>query len=148
MKTILFLLPISLVLMSLNSCVSTPASRIQDNQALYYRLSSKHQELVRQGKIERGMSKPAVFLAMGSPANKTVGVQHGKKFERWNYDTLVPVYHHGFSPYYGYGYGCGRRGGYYGVGYQPSVHYEPRHGATVQFRRDKVTGWSRKRYNF
>ncbi len=148
MKAILLLfIPLAAVL---TSCVSTPASRIQKNPAIYNRLSDKHQDLVRQGKIERGMTKPAVYLALGAPNSKTEGVQHGKRFERWNYNTLVPVYNYGFGPYYGYshgyGYGCGYGGSYYGMGFYPNVYYEPRHAATVQFSRGKVTGWSRKQY--
>lgn len=139
-RFIFLLLPLAGLLAS---CSSTPDKRIQRNPEVFRSLSSDHQELVRQGKIARGMSKPAVFLAMGNPDNKTSGVQHGKSFERWNYDTLVPVYSYDFSPSYGYGYGpYGCRGSYYGIGYQPTVHYLPSHGSTVEFSKDKVTGWS------
>jgi hypothetical protein len=133
----------------LTSCSSTPATRIQQNPALYGQLSTKHQNLVSQGKVERGMTQPAVFLAMGRPDHKIVGEQHGKSFERWNYNRMVPVYSHGFSPYFGYGYGRhGYRGGHYGLAIQPSVHYIPRHGASVQFNKGKVTGWNSVRRNF
>ena len=148
MKILLFLiLPLTAFLAS---CSTTPTTRIQGNPEIFAKLSTKHQELVRQGKIDRGMTKPAVFLAMGHPNNKTVGEQHGKSFERWNYNVLVPVYSHGFSPYYGYGYGrYGRRGGgYYGLAVQPSVHYVPRHGASVEFKSDKVSGWSSVKRNY
>jgi len=138
------------------ACSATPTKRIQKNPTLFSKLSPEHQKLVRDGKIAQGMNKSAVFLAMGEPDSKTSGIQNGKAFEIWNYNVLVPVYHGGFHPYYGGGYGrfglgygyCGRRGGYYSVYYQPSVHYEPRHGASIKFRNNRVTDWSQRRYNF
>lgn len=143
---LLLVIPLSAFLAS---CSTTPATRIQQNPALYSKLSPKHQELVRQGKIDRGMTKPAVFLAMGNPDSKIAGKQHGKSFERWNYNVMVPVYYHGFHPYYGYGYrGCGRYRGHYGLYYHPSVHYEPRHGASVTFKHGRVSGWSSVQRNF
>ncbi len=145
MKALLYILPLVAMLAS---CSTTPATRIQRNPEIYAKLSPKHKELVRQGKITRGMRPPAVFLAMGHPDSQSAGIQHGKRFERWHYNVLVPVYSYGFSPYYGYGrYGC-HHGGYWGYGIQPSVHYVPRHGATVEFRRGKVTGWSAVRRNY
>lgn len=147
MKSFLFfILPLAALL---TSCSTTPASRIQKNPELYGKLSAKHQELVREGRIAEGMSKPAVFLAVGNPDNKTVGEKNGKSFERWNYDVMVPVYSHGFSPYYGYGWGrYGRGGGYYGYGMHPSVHYVPRHGSSVEFKSGKVSGWSSVKRNY
>ena len=136
---IYLLLPLSLLLAG---CGSTPEKRIQSNPELFNKLTTDEQNLVRAGKISRGMSKPAVFLAMGNPDRKTSGVQHGKSFERWHYNIMVPVYSHDVYPYYrGYGRdGCHSR--YYGLGYQPVVHYVPRHGASVEFIKDEVVGWS------
>lgn len=133
------------------SCSTTPQSRIQRNPELFTKLSPKHQELVRQGRIDRGMTKPAVFLAMGNPDSKSIGEQRGKSFERWYYNVLVPVYTYGFSPYYGYGYGHGYGywdGGYYGFAMLPSVSYVPRLGSAIDFSSGKVTGWSSMQRNY
>lgn len=141
MRVLIYLLfPLSLLLAS---CGSTPEKRIQSNPELFNNLTTNEQNLVRAGKISRGMSKPAVFLAMGNPDHKTSGVQHGQSFERWHYSIMVPVYSHDIHSYYGYGYGrYGCRGRYYGLGYQPAVHYVPRHGASVEFIKDEVVGWT------
>lgn len=147
MKTLL-LLAAGFLAAILSSCSNTPASRIQKNPAIYAQLSQKHQTLVRQGRIARGMGKPAVYLAMGHPDTKYAGERNGKAEERWDYNVYVPVYTHGFNPYFGYG--CGYYGGhgYFGGYYQPSVHYVPRRGSSVFFKSDKVTGWNQVQRNF
>ncbi|MDG1357758.1 MAG: hypothetical protein P8P36_06155 [Akkermansiaceae bacterium] len=138
---ICLLVPVSVLLAS---CGSTPEKRIERNPQLFQKLSSNEQKLVRAGKISQGMSKPAVFLAMGNPDHKTSGIQHGENFERWHYNTMVPVYSYGVSPYYRYNYGrYGCRRNYGGIGFQPKVHYVPRHGASVEFVKDEVAGWNR-----
>lgn len=139
--SICLLLPLSVLLAG---CGSTPEKRIERNPQLFQKLNSNEQKLVRVGKISRGMSKPAVFLAMGNPDHKTSGIQHGENFERWHYNTMVPVYSYDVAPYYRYGYGrYGCRSHYGGIGFQPTVHYVPRHGASVEFIKDVVTGWNR-----
>jgi hypothetical protein len=138
---IYLLLPLSVLI---SGCGSTPEKRIERNPQLFQKLSDNEQKLVRAGKITRGMSKPAVFLAMGNPDHKTSGVQHGETFERWHYNTMVPVYSYDIAPYYRYGYGGHRcRSHYGGISFQPTVHYVPRHGASVEFVKDEVSGWSR-----
>ena len=138
----LSLLTIPLLALLLASCSSTPQSRIEKNPTLYNELSKEHQELVRIGQIDEGMTKPAVFLAMGKADRELVAVQKKNRLERWNYNTLQPVYHSGFSLGYGSGWGRrGYRGNYYGVGYSPSVAYVPTLGTSVYFENNKVTGW-------
>lgn len=149
MKNSPFLL-ISIGALLLASCSSNPASRIKKNPTIYSELTPKHQDLVSQGQIEQGMTKPAVFLAMGRADSKHVKVESNQKKERWNYNSLQPVYRSHFSFGYGHGYGgygrgYGRRGygrgGYYGLGYSPSVSYVPRVGSSVYFEDEKVSGW-------
>lgn len=154
-------LSISLLTLFFVSCSNNPTSRIKHNPAIYSELSPSHQALVSEGKIEQGMSKPAVFLAMGRADSEQLSMQDGKSIERWNYNTLHPVYSYGgYGGYSNYGYGgygyggyghgrsYGRRGGYrsrgggrYSYGYTPSVAYIPAVGSSVYFGNEKVTGW-------
>ncbi len=146
MKILLFLsLPLLFLVVS---CTSTPTSRIEKNPALYNDLSSKHKKLVSEGKITKGMSKPAVFLAMGHPDRKIDGNKDGKNFSRWAYSVMTPIYSNGFRPYYGYGYGRYGHRSRYGIGYHPSIHYVPSRGASVEFINEKVTNWSVASHNF
>lgn len=152
MKTLLLL---SLPLLTfLASCSSTPTSRIQKNPVIYKSLKPEHQKLVAEGQIARGMTKPAVFLALGSPSNRIQGNKEGKSFERWVYQVYRPTYTGGISPYYRYGFGSfgrygrhGRFGGSrFGLGVNSSFRYVPRHGSSVNFSKGKVTGWSSSSY--
>lgn len=128
------------------SCaVDTPQTRIANNGAAYDSLSPRHQALVERGQIEKGMPKKGVRLALGSPRHISHGQRDGTDFERWTYTRLQPVYHQRLFASYGYGgyrY-CGRRRGYYGLGYAPSIEYYPARSATVFFRGDKVDSWER-----
>src|SRR5260370_8239350 len=87
----------------LTSC-STTESRISDHPEIFNSLSPRDQALVRQGQIRTGMSQNAVWLAWGSPEQKTVGVMRGHQTETWIYVPYV-------TPY-GYGYGYGYPGAY------------------------------------
>lgn len=147
MKALSYIILASLAAI-LSSCSSTPASRIQKNPGLYASLSPKHQRMVRQGRIDRGMTKPAVYLAMGHPDTKFSGQRDGKTQDRWDYDVYVPVYSHGFSPYYGYGRGYYGHHGFTGIYFHPTVHYVPRRGTSIYFKSHKVSGWSRIQRNF
>ncbi|NWK57142.1 hypothetical protein HW115_16085 [Verrucomicrobiaceae bacterium N1E253] len=143
MKLLPFICLIPLAIL-LSSCSSTPQSRIQKNPELYNRLPEKHKALVQQGKIDRGMKQPAVYLAMGNPDSKVTGNREGRSYERWDYSVLTPVYTSGFGGYYGYGRGYYGRGPYYGTGYYPEVYYVPTRGSSVYFRKGSVVGWENK----
>ena len=56
----------------LNSC-STSQTRISEHPDLYQSISLKEQALVNQGQIRIGMSRPAVWLAWGSPDRRIIG---------------------------------------------------------------------------
>src|SRR6266480_3224999 len=78
-----------------NSC-STPQTRISEHPDLYQSLSPKDQALVNQGQIRIGMSRPAVWLAWGSPDRRIIGNMGGGTTETWVY-TYYASY-----PYYPY----------------------------------------------
>src|SRR6266481_6228717 len=68
----------------LNSC-STPQTRISEHPDLYQSISLKEQALVNQGQIRIGMSRPAVWLAWGSPDRRIIGNMGGGTTETWVY---------------------------------------------------------------
>lgn len=134
--------------LSLASCVSTPASRIQKNPALFNSLPPSQKTLVEAGQIAEGMSPPAVFLAWGDPSAVAEGNLNGKSATRWIYSSLQPVYTPPPSfwagPYWG--------GPYWGPGfYRPyypyynDVTYVPVDTGYVLFINGKVKSWERRR---
>lgn len=97
----------------LTSCETTE-SRISEHPDIFNSLSPGNQELVRQGQIRTGMSENAVWLAWGSPEQKTVGEMRGRATETWIYLNYVTPYGYGYG--YGYGYPYGPWGPGYGFG--------------------------------
>ena len=122
-----------------SSCASTVQSRIQKNPQEYAALSSQQQELVRQGRIEKGMPKKGVFLAWGRPDQVTRGNRDGKDFEAWRYHGYQPVYTQSVG--IGVGPGYGRYGWYSGYDYGTDIYYRPYTAARVDFQNDRVSGW-------
>ena len=123
------------------SCtMSTPQARIERNVSLYDSLPPKHRELVSQGRIAKGMSTSAVYLALGEPSRKTRGFRENQSFERWDYTRMQPHYYNSFYSYFGRGYG--RYGGRYsGFGFAPTIEYVPYRSASVLFHGGAVDSW-------
>ena len=107
MKTIskTLLLGLATVGLCLTSC-ETLENRISEHPDIFNSLSPRDQALVRQGKIRSGMSTNAVWLAWGSPEQKTVGEMRGHPSETWIYvENRYAPYGSAYYPYYGYGPG-------------------------------------------
>jgi hypothetical protein len=132
------------------SCApTTPDARIAARPDLYQKLPEKQQELVRQGRIDKGMSTDAVYLAWGRPSREYDGSENGVPTLRWDYSGSAPVYSTTYFGVWGRGYGYGPYGRYgypyrsYGIA--PEVTYVPYRRATVVFERGRVTSWERSR---
>jgi hypothetical protein len=121
----------------LAGCVSTPQSRIAKHPQDFAALSERQKVLVQQGRIEQGMSKPAVYFAWGSPNRVGEWLRNGVPFERWTYFDYQPVY----FPHLGFGWGYGR--GYYDPFWYsgPDIYYMPYAAGRVDFRRGRVIDW-------
>jgi hypothetical protein len=125
------------------SCVpSTPEARIAAGPERFAALPPRQQELVRQGRIEKGMGRDAVLIAWGRPSREYEGSEGGVPTLRWDYTGTTPVYQSGY--YGGYAYGYGRRS-YYDFAIVPEITYVPYRRATVLFRDGRVESWERSR---
>jgi hypothetical protein len=141
------LLPSALACVIFASCAPmTPQARIDHNPQVFAALSSRDQELVRQGQIARGMSPDAVALAWGPPQRRVEGTKGNRRVDRWDYTVLRPVYSTNVFGGYGYG-GYGRYGryNYSSFGFGPEVAYLPQQVASVWFENQKVEAWERLR---
>jgi hypothetical protein len=127
----------------LGACApQTPQTRIAAHPEIYEALSPKHRQLVSLGRLDKGMSEGAVFLAWGNPSRKAEGVRDNRRFERWDYAGYYPVQYHSWHGYYGPGW-YGHRGCYGGWGYVPTIEYVPYRRASVWFLGRKVDSWER-----
>lgn len=118
---------------------ATPAKRIESNPVMYRSLSAEQQLMVQQGRICKGMTKDAVFLAWGKPASAPmVGERDGKRFERWVYTVTRAVPMENFGGWWYSDPWYYRSWGPYGG---MSVAYVPENVASVTFENDRVTEW-------
>jgi len=129
---------------SLSQCASTVERRIEKNPALYSALSTQDQQLVRQRQLREGMTKDAVFLAVGRPDRVAGGRKNSKDYERWTYlDTqTVTTQTLGFGMG-GWGGGWGGCGPFFDPFFMggPMVSYIPYEAAWVDFVNGRVSGW-------
>lgn len=124
----------------LSCATSTPQTRIQRNPALYQGLSPQEQQLVAEGKIAKGMSQGAVFLAWGRPDRVGRWNRTGREVERWFYLGYHPVYVQTF----GFGMGWGPYDAWWVDPYWHTgqvVDWVPHMRRRVEFVDGKVTEW-------
>lgn len=125
MRARIFSLTLAAVALMFAGC-ETVENRISDHPDIYNSLSPRDQQLVQQGQIRSGMSMNAVWLAWGSPEQKTHGEMRGSATETWIYvQTRTAGYGAYGYPYYGYGpgfYGPGFYGGG-GIGFVTRHHH-------------------------
>ncbi len=160
MKTFFFLSFLAFFAVSCSSS-RTPAARISKNPKIFRALKPEQQALVEVGKIQNGMTQPAVFLAWGSPDRQAEGEKNGKRYEQWIYNSLSPVvvqsawggWGGGWGGWGGPGWGI-RRGGIAGPGWGPwgwnggvgtDVAYIPQASSWVKFTNGRVESWQRGR---
>ncbi len=111
---------------------SSPAARIRENHALFARLGTAQQDLIRQGKVGIGFDEDMVRLAVGEPDRKWVRTEATGTSEVWSYTA----WERASGPPY--------PGGYYGY-YEPSAYYlnafsrSEREFFKVVFKDGKVT---------
>ena len=125
------------------SCeTANPATRAQQNPALFQSLSAEDQALVLKGTISEGMSRDVVTLAWGRPDSVMNSSDGGRAAEVWRYTSMRAVY----RPYYGVGMGIGSYGRHHS-GIYPSASlsmgpdYVPVTSSVVRFRKGRVDGW-------
>lgn len=133
---------VSALAMTLIGCAtSTPQGRIAKRPEDFAALSSRQQALVQRGQIERGLTKPGVYFAWGSPDRVGEWERTGRRVERWTYFGYQPVQRYNFAM--GAGYGHHGRGHYrdpfwYGG---PEISYLPYTARRVDFRAGRVVDW-------
>jgi len=136
----------------LTSCTSPIERRIVRNPQLYEKLSASDRGLVSRGEIREGMTKEAVFLALGRPDHVAEGRERGARLERWTYLDSRPVqttsigFGVGTGGWYGsrFGYGYGGLWDPYWGGYGSGVSYIPYPSTVVEFRAERVVKYLRE----
>jgi len=136
-----------------SSCASsTPQGRVAANPAMAASLSPVQREAVLAGRVSEGMTREAVFLALGRPSAVRKGSTGGKETEVWRYTNLQPIQTSTMfiDPTVGmYGFGIG--GGYFGPRgarwagpvWGMGTEYVPMTSALIRFENGIVVSWER-----
>ena len=143
MKTPYARLALASALLLIVSCANTVERRIERNPQLFQQLSAQDQQLVREQKLREGMSREAVFLAIGRPDRVSTGRRNGKNFERWTYVGQQAVTTQTFGMGWGGRWGggwCGPFNDPFMMG-GPMVTYIPYEAASVDFVEGRAVGW-------
>jgi outer membrane protein assembly factor BamE (lipoprotein component of BamABCDE complex) len=117
---------------------STPQTRIQKDPATFARLTPAQQDLVQNGRIELGMDKATVDLALGKPDRTRTRASERGSTEVWIY-----MAHEGSvrgSLYYGRGHFTPYGSRWWGAGpifYADDYESYPR--LKVEFKDNRVT---------
>jgi hypothetical protein len=128
------------------SCApSTPLARIQREPGKFEALPVEQRALVEQGRIGRGMTHDAVYLAWGAPSGVLQGWSGGRETERWDYNGTRAVHFTGFYGAFGGYSGPYRRYGYSDFGIGPETVFIPYRVASVWFVNGRVDAWERLR---
>lgn len=127
---------------------STPQRRIAANPQMVQSLSQNDLAAVQSGRIAEGMSRDAVYLALGAPNNVMKGSRAGKETEMWRYTSLQPVVSNSFFLGAGAGYFGPHGNRFWGPGFGPGMmttgtDFIPVTSAVIQFENAKVIGWER-----
>jgi len=112
---------------------STPASRIEDRQALFDGYEPSVQQAIRAGRVAPGMTEDAVWMALGDPDSKSVESSDAGEIVIWVWTRSSPGI--GLSVGGGSYGGGGGVGGGVGIGSGGETDYE----AVVHLRDGVVT---------
>ncbi|RFC50819.1 MAG: hypothetical protein DUW69_000444 [Verrucomicrobia bacterium] len=88
MKTLLSVLTLVAGLALLAGC-STPQSRINQNPAVFGRLTPEQQQLIKEGKVSLGFDAAMVKLALGDPDRIHERTDASGTSEVWSYVTYA-----------------------------------------------------------
>jgi hypothetical protein len=117
----------------LTAC-STPQTRLSEHPDLYQNIPHRDQALVNQGQIRIGMSRPAVWLAWGSPDRRIIGNMGGGTTETWVYTYYASYPYYPYEPLDEY-FGAPLYNPFCYSWFAPSIPYP---GKLVTFSRGKA----------
>ena len=129
----------------LTGCVSTPQSRVEENQDLFESYTASQKETILKGEVDLDFTYEMVMMAAGMPDRKAKKRTREGTTELWTYYEYRarPIHGYGYggySPFFSYNsyYGCWVRRPYWDNHVVVASYGEPEKNLVVDFQEGKV----------
>ncbi len=122
-------------------CASTSNSRIKEKEKEFLAYPPEVQQQIQSGNVDKGFTEDMVYMAKGTPSEKSTQVKSGKTIKLWKYSgtktQMVEPPRGSAAPGFSGAYEYPTPGA---VPKQSTMHY----GSSMQiieFENGKVSGW-------
>ena len=130
----------------LSGCVSTPQSRVDDNQNLFESFTASQKEIILKGEVDLDFTHDMVMMAAGVPDRKAKKRSSKGTTEVWTYYEYRAYPIHGYGSYHGHfsynhHYGSWVRNPYWDNHVVIASYGEPEKNLVVDFQEGKVVAF-------
>ncbi len=144
----IFIAALTISILGLSGCVSTPQSRVEENKDLFESFSANQKEAILKGEVDLDFTHEMVMMAAGMPDRKAKKRTKEGTTEVWTYYEYRarPIHGYGYGSHHGYFlynsyYGSWVRRPYWDNHVVVANYGEPEKNLVVDFQEGKVISY-------